>query len=128
MNPYSPPAELAAVLACLFFLLALANQAARLWYSMRGKPAPGEIAAASAALSERVGRMEVGTAACKIEQDRRLDSLERTQVELRTLLLSEMGAVYRKVNAVADSTATISGSLGVIQSNVNLILTRSREQ
>ena len=121
---YTPPAQIAAFLACVFVLVALFNQVANLWYRIRGKPTPAEMASASATLSERIGRIETCTISCKLEQDRRLDALERSQISARETLYEELGNLHDKVNAVATAVGTMTGTLESIQGNVNTLLSR----
>lgn len=122
---YTPPVEIAAFLACLFFVAALFNQLARLWYSLRGKPTPAEMASASATLSERIGRIETCMGACQADHGRRLESLEAHQSAVRTLISQEVGVVHEKVNAVATLVGTVTGTLESIQNNLNLLISRS---
>lgn len=128
MNYYTPPVEIAAVLASLFFILALVNQAARLWYSLRGKPTPAEMASASATLSERIGKIESCVGACQADHSRRIASLEANQVAMRETISSEVDKVFRRITAVADTVGEISGEVGGIKRNVELLLQQALQK
>lgn len=108
---YTPPVEIAAFLACLFFIIALVNQAARLWYSLRGKPTPAEMASASATLSERIGRIESCMGSCQADHSRRIASLESHNSAVRDVIAAEVDKVFNRVNAVATECAHIRGEL-----------------
>lgn len=128
MNYYTPPVEIAAFLASLFFILALVNQAARLWYALRGKPTPAEMASASATLSERIGKIESCVGACQADHGRRIASLEANQVAMRETISSEVDKVFRRITAVADTVGEISGEVGGIKRNVELLLQQALQQ
>jgi hypothetical protein len=108
---YTPPVEIAAFLACVLFLVALANQVATLWYRIKGKPTPAEMASASATLSERIGRIETCMGACQSDHGRRLSNLESHQENARKLIADEVDKVFNRVNNVADECANIRGEL-----------------
>ena len=118
----TPPVEIAAFLACAYFVVALFNALARAWFTVRGKPSPIEQQQATQGISERVGRIEV----CQCEQARRLGDVEDESRRMRALLGSEIDKVFNRVNAVADSTATMAGEMGVIRSQLAALLERSR--
>ena len=124
MTSFTPPMEIAAWLGCLYFTVSLYNGITKAWFNARGKPTPVEAQAAQAALTERVAKIETCIGACKLEQDRRLDAIEESQTATRTLIGTEIDKVYNRVNAVADSTATMTGELKVITSQLNRLLTR----
>ena len=87
MTNVTPPVEFAAWIACLAFAIMLFNQLSRAWFTVRGKPSPADSAAASAALSERIAKIETCTSACKREQDQRLDALEQQSVQEDRILV-----------------------------------------
>ena len=118
------PIQLAAWLGCLVFMLGLFNQGSKALFTLRGKPSPAEAQAATASLSERIATIEHCIGACKHEQDRRLDSLEIAQSEMRGLISIEIDKVFRRVNSVADASATMTGELGIIKSQLNMLLDR----
>lgn len=123
---FAPPMEIAAWLACLTFCVWLFNGAAKAWFTLRGKPSPADQAKATGDISERVSKIEQCIGSCKHEQDRRLDALEIGQAEMRELVSSEIDKVFRRVNNVADASATMTGELGIIKSQLNMLLNRSR--
>lgn len=116
----SPPVEIAAFLACAYFLVALFNALSRAWFTLRGKPSPIEQQQATQGISERVGRIEV----CQKEQARRLADVEEEARRVRALLGSEIDKVFNRVNAVAESTATMAGEMGIIRSQLAMLLER----
>jgi hypothetical protein len=120
----TPPVEFAAWIACLAFAVMGFNQLARAWFTVRGKPSPAETAANSAALSERIAQIETRTCACKKEQDQRIAALEAEQAKVRDLIASEIDKVFNRVNAVANLAATMNGELGIIKSQLNMLLRR----
>lgn len=121
---FAPPMEIAAWLACLTFCVWLFNGAAKAWFTLRGKPSPSESAAAAASLSERIAKIENCIGSCKHEQDRRLDALETGQSEMRELISVEIDKVFKRVNNVADASAQMTGELGIIKSQLNMLLSR----
>lgn len=121
---FAPPMEIAAWLACAGFMLWIFNQASRMWFTLRGKPSPAETQAATSSLSERIAKIENCIGSCKHEQDRRLDALETGQSEMRELVSVEIDKVFRRVNNVADASATMTGELGIIKSQLNMLLNR----
>lgn len=124
MTSFAPPVEIAAWLACASFLVFLFNQASRAAFTLRGKPSPIEQAKATNDISERVGKIEQCIGSCKREQDRRLDALESSQAEMRELISVEIDKVFRRVNNVADASATMTGELGIIKTQLNLLIER----
>lgn len=126
MTSFTPPVEIGAWLACATFCVMLFNQLAKASFTLRGKPSPAESAAAAASLSERIAKIENCIGSCKHEQDRRLDALETGQSEMRELISVEIDKVFRRVNNVADASATMTGELGIIKSQLNMLLNRSR--
>lgn len=125
MTSFTPPIEIAAWLACAAFVVFLFNQLSRAWFTLRGKPTPIEQAKATNDISERVTTLEACVGKCKVEQDRRLDNLEEGQDELRELISTENGKIYNRVNAVADTCATIVGELKGLKENTGLLLKES---
>ena len=104
-----PPVQIGAWLACLAFTVMLANGLVKLWASVRGKPAPGE-------LSERITKTE----AVLDEHSRRLKALEKndqalsdlittSNQTLRDLILAENGKLYERINAVAKDLYSLNG-------------------
>ena len=124
MTSFTPPVEIAAWLACLVFVITLFNQLSKAWFTLRGKPSPIEQAKATGDISERVSKIEQCIGSCKHEQDRRLDALEIGQTEMRELISVEIDKVFRRVNNVADASATMTGELGIIKSQLNMLLNR----
>jgi len=122
MTNLTPPVEFAAWIACLAFAIMLFNQLSRAWFTVRGKPSPADSAAASAALSERIAKIETCTSACKREQDQRLDALEAEQRHLRVFIGTEIDKVFDKVNAVAGVSDTMRGQLSVITAQLTMLL------
>ena len=120
----APPLEIAAWLACAGFMLWIFNQASRMWFTLRGKPSPAETQAATSSLSERIAKIENCIGSCKHEQDRRLDALETGQSEMRELISVEIDKVFKRVNNVADASAQMTGELGIIKSQLNMLLSR----
>ena len=110
MTSFSPPVEIAAWLGCLSFAVFLFNQCTRAWFALRGKPTPGEIQAASAALSERMAEMSARLDG----HERRLEKLEPVERDLRNLITIETSKIYNRVNAVADTTAQLAGKLDAL--------------
>ncbi len=120
----TPPVEFAAWIACLTFAVGLFNQLSKAWFTVRGKPTPAEQQSATNGISERVTKIEQCIGSCKHEQDRRLDELEAGQRELRRMLGVEIDKVFDRVNAVADASATMTGQLGMIKTQLNMLLDR----
>ena len=120
----APPVEIAAWLACLTFCVMLFNNLSKAWFTLRGKPSPAETLAATSSLSERIARIENCIGGCKHEQDRRLDALENGQNEMRELVAVEIDKVFKRVNNVADASSTMTGELGIIKSQLNMLLSR----
>ena len=116
----TPPVEIAAFLACAYFVVALFNALSRAWFTVRGKPTPIEQQQATQGIAERVGRIEV----CQGEQARRLGDVEAEARRVRALLGSEIDKVFNRINAVAESTATMAGEMGVIRSQLAALLDR----
>jgi hypothetical protein len=124
VNQFAPPAEIAAWLACLGFAVFIFNQAARALYALRGKPTPQEQAERASGIAERVGRLEKCLDACKPEQDRRLAALEGGQKDLREIITEENGKIYKRVNEVAAGTDFVRGSLEIIKTQLNTLISR----
>jgi len=104
---YSVPVEIGAWLACLFFVLAMVNQAQRFIYSVRGKPTPSEQAAATSALSARLASIET-----KLEdQGRRIDACEKKSSEQDNVSREEHNKIYNRINETAAGIARIEGML-----------------
>lgn len=122
LNQFSPPAETAAWLAVLLFLVMLFNALARAWFTLRGKPSPLEAQAATYALSGRVENIEKCIVNCKHEQDRRLDNLETAQREMSRHIGIEIDKVFRRVNTIADLSATMNGELNVIKQQLSQLI------
>ncbi|HOR97074.1 MAG TPA: hypothetical protein PLZ74_01735 [Kiritimatiellia bacterium] len=122
MTPLTPPAEIAAWLACATFAVVLFNQLSRAWFTLRGKPTPIEQAAATSAIRERVSALETSVVKHKAEQDRRLDKLEKAQEGLRDLILKENNLLYNRINACADACAAINGEIKLIEENSSILL------
>lgn len=114
IHNFTPPVELAAFLAAAAFAIMLFNQAARAWFTVRGRPDPSEIAAASAALSARIGQLEVRFDACQSDRNRRIEALELASSEMRGLLLLEVDKMYKRINAIADSSSRMDGKLNML--------------
>ena len=104
-----PPVQIGAWLACLAFTVMLANGLVKLWASVRGKPAPGE-------LSERLTKAEATLG----EHSRRLKALEKndqalsdlittSNQTLRDLILAENDKLYERINAVAKDLYSLNG-------------------
>lgn len=125
MTSFTPPMEIAAWLGCLTFCVWLFNGAAKAWFTLRGKPSPEDQAAATNGIASRVSNIELCIGKCKLEQDRRLEELEHNQDQLRDLILKENAGIYNRVNAVADSCATIVGELKGLKENTGLLLKES---
>lgn len=124
MTSFTPPVEIGAWLACATFCVMLFNQLAKASFTLRGKPSPLDQAKATNDISERVGKIEQCIGSCKREQDRRLDALESSQAEMRELISVEIDKVFRRVNNVADASATMTGELGIIKTQLNLLIER----
>ena len=107
VSSYSAPVEIGAWLACLFFIIALVNQAQKLVYSFRGKPTPSELTAANAALDARLARIETKLD----EQDRRLGACEIRSTDQDNISRTEHDKLYRLINTSANAIARIEGML-----------------
>ena len=129
----TPPVEIAAWLGCLYFVVGLYNASTKAWFNLRGKPTPIEQQEATQGIATRVSRLEV----CQCEQLRRLDGVDvearhmREEHEegarrLRELLSAEIDKVFRRVNAVADSSSVMTGELKGIQMQLAMLLNRRR--
>ncbi len=128
----SPPVELAAWLASAAFVTLLFNQAAKAWFTLRGRPSPRESAAADAALSSRMGKLEQRHENCAKANGARIGVVEVAVDELRRAHLDEtrriydkvsrdIGGVHNRINAVAESNAGISGQIDSLRT---LLVTR----
>ena len=98
-----PPVQIGAWLACLAFTVMLANGLVKLWASVRGKPAPGE-------LSERITKLET----ISDLHAKRLKDLEKNDKELRELILAENGKIYDRLNDVAEALHSLRGKVDVL--------------
>ena len=98
-----PPVQIGAWLACLAFTVMLANGLVKLWASVRGKPAPGEI-------SERLTKAE----SALDEHTRRIKALEKNDKDLRELILAENGKIYDRLNDVAEALHSLRGKVDVL--------------
>lgn len=98
-----PPVQIGAWLACLAFTVMLANGLVKLWASVRGRPAPGE-------LSERITKTE----AVLDEHTRRIKALEKNDKDLRELILAENGKIYNRLNEVAEAVHSLKGKVDVL--------------
>ena len=93
-----PPVQIGAWLACLAFTVMLANGLVKLWASVRGKPAPGE-------LSERI---------VLDEHSRRLKALEKNDKDLRELILAENEKLYKRINGIAEDLYSLLGKVDAL--------------
>ena len=100
---YSPPVEIGAWLACLFFVLAMINQGQKFFFNVRGKPTPSEQAGATASLSEKIAKI----GAVQHEHERRLDAFEKRLVE-------EVNGIYKRVNTTAEGVSRIEGKIDAL--------------
>ena len=101
-----PPVQIGAWLACLAFTVMLANGLVKLWASVRGKPAPGE-------LSERLTKAE----SALDEHTRRIKALEKNDKDLRELILAENEKLYNRVNQIAETLYTLVGKVEAVLKN-----------
>jgi len=95
-----PPVQIGAWLACLAFTVMLANGLVKLWASVRGKPAPGE-------LSERITKLET----ISDLHAKRLKDLEKNDKELRELFIAENTKIYNRVNQIAETLYILVGKV-----------------
>ncbi len=100
-----PPVQIGAWLACLAFTVMLANGLVKLWASVRGKPAPGE-------LSERLTKVE----SAQTDHARRIKALERNDQTLRDLILAENGKLYDRINELAKGLYSLNGKVDALLS------------
>ena len=98
-----PPVQIGAWLACLAFTVMLANGLVKLWASVRGKPAPGE-------LSERLTKTE----SVLDEHTRRIKALEKNDKDLRELILAENGKIYDRLKEIAEDLYSLTGKVDVL--------------
>lgn len=98
-----PPVQIGAWLACLAFTVMLANGLVKLWASVRGKPAPGE-------LSERITKTE----AVLDEHTRRIKALEKNDKDLRELILGENEKIYDRLKEIAEDLYSLKGKLDML--------------
>jgi len=98
-----PPVQIGAWLACLAFMVMLANGLVKLWANLKGKPAPGE-------LSERLTKTEVTLA----EHSRRLKALEKNDNDLRELILAENGKIYDRLKEIAEDLYSLTGKVDAL--------------
>jgi hypothetical protein len=101
-----PPVQIGAWLACLAFTVMLANGLVKLWASVRGKPAPGEI-------SERLTKLET----ISDLHAKRLKDLEKNDKELRELFIAENTKIYNRVNQIAETLYTLVGKVEAVLKN-----------
>ena len=99
----NPPVQIGAWLACLAFTVMLANGLVKLWASVRGKPAPGE-------LSERLTKAE----SALDEHTRRIKALEKNDKDLRELILAENGKIYDRLKEIAEDLYSLKGKLDML--------------
>lgn len=122
-----PPVQIGAWLACLAFTVMLANGLVKLWASVRGKPAPGE-------LSERITKAETALG----EHSRRLKALEQNDKALRDtidtnnqilrdLILAENAKIYNRINEVAKGFYTLNGKVDALLSHEHLMRTDNED-
>ena len=102
---FSPPDGIAVWLACLFFVLALLDKGGKLLYSIRGKPTPQELDAATAVLTSAIAEQKVKLD----EHDRRLEEQHARNLERDRYDRDEHGKIYNRVNACAEGIARIEG-------------------
>ena len=98
-----PPLQIGAWLACLAFTVMLANGLVKLWASVRGKPAPGE-------LSERLTKAE----SALDEHTRRIKALEKNDKDLRELILAENEQLYKRINGIAEDLYSLLGKVDAL--------------
>ena len=98
-----PPVQIGAWLACLAFTVMLANGLVKLWASVRGRPAPGE-------LSERITKTE----AVLDEHTRRIKALEKNGKDLRELILGENEKIYDRLKEIAEDLYSLKGKLDML--------------
>jgi FtsZ-binding cell division protein ZapB len=98
-----PPVQIGAWLACLAFTVMLANGLVKLWASVRGRPAPGE-------LSERITKTE----SVLDEHSRRLKALEKNDKDLRELILAENEKLYKRINGIAEDLYSLLGKVDAL--------------
>jgi hypothetical protein len=125
MTSFTPPVEIGAWLACIAFMLWIFNLASRAWFTLRGKPSPEEQQAVTNGIASRVASIERCIGACKQEQDRRLDEIEKGQHAMRELIDEKIGDVFERVKETAEDTNVMRGELRGIKSNLDLLLSRS---
>ena len=101
----NPPVQIGAWLACLAFTVMLANGLVKLWASVRGRPAPGE-------LSERITKLET----ISDLHAKRLKDLEKNDKELRELFIAENTKIYNRVNEIAEVLYTLVGKVDALTS------------
>ena len=102
---FTPPIGFVEWVACLAFLIFLMNQGGKLVYSLRGKPTPQELEAASTALNKTLTQIQTTQA----EHARRLEQLEASNILRANLDREEHGKLYNKINACAEGIARIEG-------------------
>lgn len=122
MSRFDPPVTFAAWTACAFFAVALFNALSKAWFTLRGKPTPAEAKSATDALEGRIALIEKCIGSCKVEQDRRLDALEKGQAHMQVHILDETSKLYNRVNASAEAIAEVRGELRVISSQMSIIV------
>ena len=98
-----PPVQIGAWRACLAFTVMLANGLVKLWASVRGTPAPGE-------LSERLTKAE----SALDEHSRRLKALEKNDKDLRELILAENEKLYKRINGIAEDLYSLLGKVDAL--------------
>ncbi|MDD2241159.1 MAG: hypothetical protein PHI93_10970 [Kiritimatiellae bacterium] len=126
--PITAPIGFAAWLACLVFSVMLFNACSKAWFTLRGRPSPSESLAATNALAARIAVIETCINGCKPEQDRRIDILEKNQVELSNLILDQINKLYNRLNPTAETLAGLEGEMKAINTQLTFLLTLKQTQ